>query len=239
MVASPMAILSAFRGLSNYTPAESLFYDSIVERAIAPLHRRVLGEIEGELGPKRPRILDVGCGGGHFAMALAERAPGAEIVGLDLSPEQIARARRRAAGFDQLRFVEGSALDLPFEDRRFDLVLSLGSLKHWPSAQRGLEECARVLAPGGRLWVIEGDRGCRPADVQAFIDAWRIPAALKPVMRLFFHNALVPQCLDLVDARSIVADLRGVEAEVRRFEGLPMMVIEGRAPGAADEAGVS
>jgi len=225
-----MPILSAFRGLHAYTPLESLFYDSIVERAIGVLHARAMTYVGPRLRPGI-RALDVGCGGGHFTLDVAAREPSAELVGLDLSPEQVERARRRGAQLsDRVSFVEGSALELPFAADSFDLVFSLGSLKHWPSAEQGLRECARVLAPGGELVVVEGDRGCRPGDVDAFIASWRFPAPVRALAKLMFINVLVPQCLDLDDTRAVLAALDEVlEAEVARAEGLPMWVIEGRA----------
>ncbi|PRP99364.1 Demethylrebeccamycin-D-glucose O-methyltransferase [Enhygromyxa salina] len=224
-----MQILSAFRGLHNYTPLESLIYDSLVERAIGALHERCMSWIEPELRPGL-RVLDVGCGGGQVTLAVAEREPEARVTGLDLSPEQIERAKGRGASVgDRVEFVEGSALDLPFDDGSFDLVYSLGSLKHWSEPARGLRECARVLTPGGQLIVAEGDRGCRPADVDAFISTWRVPGPAKVLARLFFVNSLVPLCLDLDDARAAIATVPKLDATVERAEGLPMLVIRGEA----------
>ena len=69
---------------------------------------------------------------------------------MDPAPAMIAAARAAAAGA-RLRWVEGTAEALPFSDGAFDLAVSTTSFDHWADQRAGLRECARVLAPGGRL----------------------------------------------------------------------------------------
>lgn len=213
---------------SGYSPVESLLFDRFFVRMAAPLHDFAMEHIAPLVRPSM-RILDVGCGGGQFAVRLAERFSDVSVVGVDLSPEQIGRARRRGASLgDRVSFVEGTALDLPFDTGDFDLVYSLGSLKHWPDRARGLRECARVLKPGERLWLIEGDRGCRHEDVQRFIGMWNIPARLRPLASTFYRVVVVGQSLDLDDARVMLAEVGELEGSIVRAEGLPIWVLEGR-----------
>ena len=91
------------------------------------------------------RILDVGCGTGQLAAEVAQA--GAEVVGVDASPEMIAGAR---ANFPQLRFEIADATALPFLGQ-FDAVLSNAAL-HWIRDQRAvISSTARALKQGGRF----------------------------------------------------------------------------------------
>jgi ubiquinone/menaquinone biosynthesis C-methylase UbiE len=101
--------------------------------------------------PTPARILDVGCGTGYLLSRLAARAPHAQVLaGIDAAPAMIEVARAAAAD-DRMRFVAGTAEQLPWPEATFDLVVSTTSFDHWADQRAGLAECARVLAPGGRL----------------------------------------------------------------------------------------
>ena len=98
---------------------------------------------EGDLLGRR--VLDVGCGTGRFAAALAER--GAKVWGIDPSSEMLAQARRAARAGVGLK--EAAAEDLPFKDAWFERAV-LVLVVHLVDRSRALAEVARVLAPGGR-----------------------------------------------------------------------------------------
>jgi ubiquinone/menaquinone biosynthesis C-methylase UbiE len=118
------------------------------------LHHQISGRTAGlalACVPAPRRILDIGCGTGYLLGVLAARATQAEsLAGIDAAPEMIEVARG-AATDGRLRFVVGAAERLPWPDAAFDLVVSTTSFDHWADQQRGLAECARVLAPGGCL----------------------------------------------------------------------------------------
>lgn len=98
-------------------------------------------------------ILDVGCGIGGSSLYLAEKF-NAAVTGITLSPVQANRAAERAqvAGLEnRANFQVADALNLPFADNSFDLVWSLESGEHMPNKIRFLQECYRVLKPGGTL----------------------------------------------------------------------------------------
>lgn len=96
-------------------------------------------------------ILDVGCGIGGSTLYLSEKF-NATVTGITLSPVQVARATQRA----NLAFLEGQvsfevadALNMPFADDSYDLVWSLESGEHMADKTQFLQECYRVLKPGG------------------------------------------------------------------------------------------
>jgi SAM-dependent methyltransferase len=92
------------------------------------------------------RVLDLGTGTGSGALLVARRFPDAQVVGIDLSPGMVAEARRKTppelAG--RVRFEQGDAERLPFEDGAFDLVTLANAIPFF-------DELARVVAPGGRV----------------------------------------------------------------------------------------
>ncbi len=106
-------------------------------------------------GESPAAILDVGCGTGDLLRLLARRWPGTEqLVGVDPAPSMIEIAAA-AADDGRLRFSSGVAERLPFPDGAFELVVSTTSFDHWADQQAGLRESARVLAPGGRLVLVD------------------------------------------------------------------------------------
>jgi SAM-dependent methyltransferase len=100
--------------------------------------------LEGQLGGQC--VLDVGCGTGRLAVALAEE--GARVVGVDVSEAMLAVAKARAPA--SVAFEPGRAEELPFEDGAFERAV-LRLVIHLVDRRRALVELARVLAPGGRL----------------------------------------------------------------------------------------
>ncbi len=224
-----MGILRNLR--SAYHPLESWFYDRYIATGIARLLNRALAEFEPYLRPlhSRSHVLDVGCGGGHLIMKLASEHEDFSFTGLDLSPGQLARARSRSGNLGaRVRWVEGSATKLPFADDYFDLVVSVGSIKHWPDQARGLSECVRVLRPGGTIAIVEADRGCRDEDVRAFVKRWGVPGPMRLGARLFYRGFVSGLALDLEDARALVSSIPGVQWEVARLPGTPALVMRGR-----------
>ena len=102
----------------------------------------------------KERILDIGFGGGLSLLTLAEKAPGAKIVGVDYSREMVAASGRlvRDKKLDARISVKwGDVARLPFRAATFHRVLTVNSLYYWPDLAGSLREVARVLRPGGRL----------------------------------------------------------------------------------------
>ena len=97
------------------------------------------------------RLLDIGCGPGAALQHASAR--GAIVSAVDPSPSMVERAASRVPSAD---VKIGNAEDLPFQDARFDVVINIASFHHWADREAGLVEVLRVLAPGGRLHVVEG-----------------------------------------------------------------------------------
>lgn len=97
--------------------------------------------------------LDVACGSGKLTADLAQIAgPKGRVVGLDFSARMLDVARREHPGLD---FIEGDALNLPFEDGSFDASTIAFGLRNLADPVRGLREMVRVVRKGGRAVVLE------------------------------------------------------------------------------------
>ena len=144
-------------------------------------------------------VIELGCGAAALARSLVRRWPGSRVIGLEVDQRQ--HAKNLASPESGIEFLAGGAQALPFEDGRFDLALMLKSLHHVPRPlmAQALSEAARVLKPGGHLYVSEpvyggnfnelirlfNDEGVVRAAAQAAVDLalregpWEQPAELR------------------------------------------------------------
>jgi ubiquinone/menaquinone biosynthesis C-methylase UbiE len=116
---------------------------------------RALRTLVDELGVGR--MLEVGCGTGHWLASLRPLVGG--LYGLDLSAGMLGQARARGAA---LHLVQGQANQLPYPDAFFDLVTCINAIHHFAQPQAFVTEARRVLRPGGALAVIGMDPHTRP-----------------------------------------------------------------------------
>jgi ubiquinone/menaquinone biosynthesis C-methylase UbiE len=167
------------------------------------------------------RALDVGCGAGALALALAPLVR--EVVGVDRVPELLALARERAP--ENATFVEADATHLPYDEGEFDLAGTLRTLHHVPRPELVAAELARVTKVGGRVLVIDQLAPVDPLDALAVdrFERARDPghARLLPesdLRHLFDSNGLVllRERRD-VERRELSAylDLAGCEGDAR------------------------
>jgi ubiquinone/menaquinone biosynthesis C-methylase UbiE len=131
-------------------------YDPLTRLVGIPrLHRRLLDQADLRPGQQ---VLEIGCGTANLLLAAKQATPGITAVGLDPDPAALARARRksRRRGLE-VRLDRGYADELPYDDERFDVVLSSLMLHHLPSEEKepAAREVLRVLRPGGRLHVVD------------------------------------------------------------------------------------
>lgn len=113
--------------------------------------------------PAGKRLLDVGCGIGGPAFEIAG-SYGAEVVGIDIEAPLIERANAAATRHglqDQCRFQTVEAGPLPFADQSFDIVLTSGAMTQTSGTQELINDCYRVLVPGGHLTCYEWMRSER------------------------------------------------------------------------------
>jgi demethylmenaquinone methyltransferase/2-methoxy-6-polyprenyl-1,4-benzoquinol methylase len=124
-------------------------------------------------------ILDVASGTGDIALLLAKAMPQAQVVGLDFSKSMLDVARGRASKLPNganVSFMQGNALELPFEDGSFDVVTISFGLRNMANYRRSIEEMVRVLRSGGTMLCLEASYPTMPL--------------IKPVFRLYFKHVM-------------------------------------------------
>ncbi|HEV2316071.1 MAG TPA: ubiquinone/menaquinone biosynthesis methyltransferase [Thermoplasmata archaeon] len=124
---------------------------------------------------RRPigRVLDIGCGPGELTFLVAGRAPGAEVVGSDVTAAMLRNAHLRAVGSStgaRVRLVRADGGRLPFRDASFDLVMSAFVARNLPSLPVAFREFRRVLRSGGTVFTLE------------------ITEPVSPMMNRMFHS---------------------------------------------------
>jgi SAM-dependent methyltransferase len=145
-------------------------YDPVLAITLRERHWRnlMVDRVDADL-PEGGVSVDLGCGTGTFAIALAARRPDAELIGVDGDAEILDRARRKpgAAGIE---WRQGLAQELPVADASADVLTTSLVLHHLLPEDKGaaLAEAARVLKPGGRLHVADWGKPQDPLIGAAF-----------------------------------------------------------------------
>ncbi len=154
-----------------YGPMATL-YEKVAAPGLRQFHRQVALEITSSLSSGR--VLDVGTGPGHLLVEIARQNPDLDLTGCDLSQKMLKIAKQSferngmrctedltdsvattANTNRSIRLVRADVRELPFADNAFDLVVSTISIHHWHNPARGIKECLRVTAPGGRCWIYD------------------------------------------------------------------------------------
>jgi demethylmenaquinone methyltransferase / 2-methoxy-6-polyprenyl-1,4-benzoquinol methylase len=205
--------MSVETGTLTRTEVRSMFdriapvYDVMNHVITAGLHRRWRRLAAQAVVARGDRVLDACCGTGD--LALAAKAEGGRVTGLDFSEPMLERARRKSA---EVEWVQGDLLKLPFADGSFDAATVGFGVRHVEDLGAALRELRRVLRPGGRLAILEIVRVTGPAAL--FYRVW--------------FDRLVPLLGKAVPGGSAYTYL---PASVKRFLGPPELDAELRAAG--------
>ena len=170
-------------------------YDAMNRVMTAGLDRRWRRVTVEQVVRNGDRVLDACCGTGD--LAIAARARGADVVGLDFSEAMLERAGAKST---EIEWVRGDVLALPFDDASFDAVTVGFGVRNVDDLDAGLRELRRVLRPAGRLGILEITR---PRGVVA------------PFYRLWFDR-VVPLLGKVLPGGAAYTYL---PASVRRFPG--------------------
>jgi ubiquinone/menaquinone biosynthesis C-methylase UbiE len=152
-----------FHGIEGgyLTSSAAMSYDPITQYVLPPneewVRRGLIERIQGH--PRR--ILDLGCGTGSMTVMLKQAFPNAEVIGLDLSPHMLIMAERKAVKQGlEIQFRHAKAEQTGFPPASFDLVTAALLFHETPVAIASLilQECFRLLTPGGEMLVLDGNQ---------------------------------------------------------------------------------
>ena len=148
--------------VKNWTDS-SANYSSLVEEELRGPKKAAWAALLAENAGGAPplRVLDVGTGPGFFAILLAET--GHKVTAIDCTEAMLDEARRNAASHD-VEFLMADSHDLPFSDGAFDLVVSRNVAWTLIDAAKAYKEWLRVLSPGGRALIFDGNWNLRLFD---------------------------------------------------------------------------
>jgi ubiquinone/menaquinone biosynthesis C-methylase UbiE len=162
---------------SRYVPAAgrrvfTRLYDPVLALTMRErtFRGRLMEQVLDRLPASGSRVVDVGCGTGTFAIALADTLPAAEVIGVDGDPQILELARRKPGGA-RVAWREALATSLPVSEESADRVVMSLLLHHLaPAAKRqALLEALRVLREGGRLHIADWGRPQDPLMRVAFL----------------------------------------------------------------------
>jgi len=142
--------------------------------------------------PAGSQVLEAACGIGAQTVILAKNSPEAEFVAVDISPESLLQAERKAAheGCANITFRTADVYDLPFGPGSFDHVFVCFLLEHLDDPLLALHRLKTVLRPGGTITVIEGDHGSALFYPDS-LDAHRVIRCLIDIQREMGGNSLI------------------------------------------------
>jgi ubiquinone/menaquinone biosynthesis C-methylase UbiE len=146
--------------ITRFNRWASTYDRSLMQRwFFEPVHAKMIDLLTRE-GLKDPQctIIDVGCGTGRLLRNFSTHWPQAKLIGVDPAEEMLCEAHRHNPN---ATFMLAPAEALPLPDQTANVVLSSISFHHWANPQRGVQEVARVLVPGG--WFCLADHNFLPA----------------------------------------------------------------------------
>jgi ubiquinone/menaquinone biosynthesis C-methylase UbiE len=222
---------SPFRHMPTTRASDTVFagsIPSIYDRYMVPLLFRPYAEaVAARTKALRPRrILETAAGTGVVTEALHRHLPDAEIVATDLNPPMLDQATQRVR-CDKVTFRQADALDLPFDDESFDLVVCQFGVMFFPDKVRGNAEARRVLREGGHYMLVIWDDVARNLATQV---AGNAVAALYPDDPAAFYERLP---FRYHDKAVIEEDLRAAGFETIEIETVEL---RSRASSARDAA---
>lgn len=222
-----VSLLTRIRDSRLLWDAMGSIYNRRIYAVIAGLYDYVESEMPCPAGSS---LLDAGTGRGYIALQLAQKNTGAKITGIDYSAMQVREAQKLLSrrNIPNCFFEQGNVMNLRFADDRFDAAVSIGSIKHWPDAVRGLGEIRRVLKPGGVAMIAETDQGASDEDIRRFMNrfkVWFVPDRLLfwGLQNVIFGRSFTQESLaDAVSAAGFQY------MECLRVPGVPYVLVKAR-----------
>lgn len=152
-----------FHGIKGgyLNPIAPVTYDAVTRLAARPNETKLRQQAIAAIKSQPQRILDLGCGTGSSTLSLKQAFPEAEVIGLDISPYMLLMAEYKSKKANlAILWQQGLAEATSFPDNKFDLI-SVAFLFHETPvhiSQAILQECLRLLKPGGQIIILDGNQ---------------------------------------------------------------------------------
>ena len=132
--------------------------DQMYQAGPARYYQPAYARIAAEFGESAGTFIDLGCGPGWVAVRLGEQYPESTVIGIDHSQEMIRAASKNGAHLGNVRFIRAEGAETGLASSSVRAVIAVQTVHHWSAPGEILSEASRVVAPGGRLVVLEADR---------------------------------------------------------------------------------
>jgi ubiquinone/menaquinone biosynthesis C-methylase UbiE len=160
-------------------------------------------------------VLEVAPGPGYFAIELAKLG-NYLISGLDISKTFVEMARDQATRANvDVRFYEGNASSMPFEDESFDFVMCRAAFKNFSEPVEALHEMHRVLAHGGRALIVDLRRDASDESIRQAVDRMRLNRLNALVVKMTFRHLLLKRAYTRAEFEDMISRTKFVEADIR------------------------
>lgn len=173
------------------------------------LAKRIAGQLsEGS------RVLEVAPGPGYFCIELAKLGS-FSITGMDLSRTFVKMAAEKAAHAGvRVKFVEGSASNMPFPKESFDFLLCRAAFKNFADPVGALQEMCRVLRPGGSALLIDLSRDAQPDEVSRAVDKMGLSAVNRILTKVVFRTMLIRNAYSRAEFEQMLAQTEFSHVEI-------------------------
>jgi len=195
-----------------------------------PEFERLAAELAQDLAPNS-RVLEIAPGPGYLSVELAKLGK-FKVTGLDISETfvRLASEHARREGV-VVRFIHGSALDIPFEDGLFDLIVCRAAFKNFSEPLKALNEMHRVLKPKGRAIIIDLCKDAPWQEIQSYIKGANVGPLNSWLYKITFKHLLLKRAYTeaQMHALAVASDFRyycilrvplGMEVTLVRLQSL-------------------
>lgn len=151
-------------------------------------------------GIVKGNVLEIGPGPGYVGLEWLKKFPKSKLTGCEISPNMIKLATRNTAEYglqENVNYVEGNCMDMPFEDESFDGVFSEGSLHEWEDPICAFNEIFRVLKPGGAFCISDMRRDSSKA-IKWLMYCITKPKEIRPGFLTSFNAAYTVEELEVL-----------------------------------------
>ena len=204
-------------------------------RASEPAMRAICARYLGQLAAPDLHVLEVGCGNGAVTRLVMQHVHPARLLGIDMSLAFVKMASEAFAGEPRLSFAVGDATALRQPSTSFDLVIAHTVYSHLVNPQAALAEAYRVLKPGGRLAIFDGDFASLTV---ALFDGDPLQSAVTTVLRHMVHAPhIMRQLPELIAAAGFTLEQLEPHAYVQTTSPDYLLSLLSRGTKAARQAG--